>query len=61
MPDWAKELKAFIEKYAELKGFINTHKDFGLDEKFVEDSKLVLKKCDDEIKHRKYEEEIQKS
>ncbi len=59
-PEWAKELKSVIEKYSELKNFVNIHNDIGLGENFVTDSKLVMQRFDKEIKFRKNEDEMLK-
>ena len=57
-PEWAKELKSVTEKYVELKNFMNSAADIGLDSMFIAQSKTVLQRFDKEIKFRKNEEEI---
>ena len=56
-PEWAKELKSVIEKYAELKNFISSSAEIGLDSNFIMHSKTVLQRFDKEIKFRKIEDE----
>jgi hypothetical protein len=58
MPEWAKELKVVLEKYNELKGYINMSKEIGLDDTFVVQTKTVLQRFDKEIRFRKNEEEV---
>ena len=59
-PEWAKELKSVIEKYAELKNLIGMSSEIGLDNNFITQSKTLLQRFDKEIKFRKIEDEKNK-